>query len=93
MCGVPEKGESMRVKINYGGDLTNVQNKWAGFETGNWVVLDAPVKRGRGGHFHVLCLCRCGEVRYVSTYSLSQGVSNSCGCLTNKGAKPRAEKY
>lgn len=78
--------------INFRGRRGDTRKKWAGFVYCNWTVLDEPVKRGPGGSLHVSCICACGTRRYVEIYSLSRGISKSCGCLTGSGGKVTVQK-
>lgn len=53
-----------------------------------WTVLDFAYSHG--GQCYWLCQCRCGRVRPVSTSSLRNGSSKSCGCRPRK--PPKAPK-
>ena len=73
----------------YGSDLRSGASKSCGHSTtgykdltnqliGEWLVL------GYAGNHTWLCECSCGEIREVSTYSLTSGKSKSCGHSTNR---------
>lgn len=38
-------------------------------------------RRNRHGQLQYLCLCECGDEKYINAQSLSNGNTSSCGCL------------
>lgn len=57
-----------------------------GEKFGRWTILGAGDKRGQS-----LCGCECGRVRDVDNYTLTKGLSESCGCITAELNKSRRE--
>jgi len=50
-----------------------------GKQFGKWVVTDLLPRRAKNGGVYFLCRCECGAVREVSSDSLFNGRSKSCG--------------
>jgi hypothetical protein len=51
----------------------------AGIRFGKLVTLgDSKVEKSRGWS---LCECDCGEIKWIRTKNLTQGIQNSCGCV------------
>lgn len=44
------------------------------------VVREAPIQRSKKNRFWE-CLCDCGATREIVGYSLTRGITSSCGCL------------
>lgn len=50
---------------------------------GKWTVLEKTAERTADGGIYWLCRCECGVLRKVSSLSLRQGTSLSCGAHSN----------
>ena len=49
-------------------------------------VLSLEGKRGKSQEYHWLCKCECGATTSVNMYSLTSGLTKSCGCLRKRMA-------
>ena len=59
--------------------ILNTPYNLIGERFGHWTVLRKdPVKSGDGSYF--FCQCDCGNIKSVSSASLRNGFSTSCGC-------------
>ena len=56
---------------------------------GRWTVIDAALTLD-GKHTLWNCICQCGQQRTVTTDSLRQGQSQSCGCLSIEVVRKRS---
>lgn len=54
---------------------------------GRWVVGEDSEYRGKNVYYK--CSCSCGNIKYVSKYSLTSGRSVSCGCHRKEVARER----
>lgn len=56
---------------------------------GRWLVTDRRERQNK--KWRAWCVCDCGQVeRWVDTYHLRRGVSQSCGCLKREKASARS---
>ena len=60
----------------------------SGKKIGRWTVTSEFVKKNKKT-VHWLCVCDCGNKKYVWTVSLRNGDSLSCGCLRKEINKDR----
>lgn len=63
----------------------------AGQAFGRWTVLEYIGKRGSSHYWR--CTCLCGSEKGVSGYSLTSGLSQSCGCLIGERARQRSTSH
>lgn len=57
---------------------------------GRLIVLNRGEKIGKNSSF--ICLCDCGNIKNVRTYSLTSGKTKSCGCLQKEEVSSRMKK-
>ena len=55
------------------------------------IALKDSNKRTNDGRIIWECLCECGNICYVSSHSLLNGNTISCGCLKSKGENKIAD--
>lgn len=72
---------SLLNKINPNPKTTEID--LAGQQFGYWTVLKKSVRRTKSGGIYWICKCKCGIEKEVSSLSLRQGVSLSCGAHSN----------
>lgn len=62
---------------------------------GRWLVVDRDRKHqgGSGKHVRWICKCDCGIERSVIGVVLTQGGSNSCGCLQSEDVAIRSTRH
>lgn len=58
---------------------------------GQLVVVSEAEKRG--GMYHYLCKCDCGNEKVIQRYSLTQGKTISCGCFHKKMVGSRYKSH
>ena len=63
--------------------MNDITNK----KFGRWTVIKFAYIKNR--HTYWLCKCNCGKKKNVSSYTLTNGESKSCGCLAIKLFKKR----
>jgi hypothetical protein len=59
---------------------------------GMWVVIEAIAKKTTK-YTEWLCLCDCGNIKAVRSYSLMSGHSKSCGCIRSAAVSSRNFKH
>lgn len=64
-------------KCYLGPDLT-------GQAFGMLTVLSLDKKQGKSNEYHWICECECGLKSSVNMYSLTSGLTRSCGCLRGR---------
>lgn len=53
---------------------------------GRWTVIQSSGRKW-------LCLCECGQQKFVDKYNLFRGISKSCGCLARELTKVREKVH
>ena len=60
--------------------LSKYSKDLTGQRFSRWLVLGA-IGKDKGGRILWECLCDCGTIKQVASYTLTKGTSKSCGCL------------
>lgn len=58
---------------------------------GRWTVSQT-IPKYKNGRTYCLCHCDCGTEKYIARYSLLNGDSKSCGCLSREQVSERCRK-
>lgn len=63
----------------------------AGFRFGRLTVISR-AENDKSGNARWLCRCECGRKKVVAGYSLTRGLTKSCGCYQKEIARENAQK-
>lgn len=58
-----------------------------GLKFGRWTVIESSEVRTAARGKMWICRCECGSIKLISSLSLKNGMSKSCGCLKSDLAK------
>lgn len=63
-----------------------------GKKFGRWTVVGVAQSRANAG-VYLSCVCECGSEREVQKYSITKGLSKSCGCLSAEVTASRMKTH
>ena len=63
-----------------------------GKQFGRLTVIEKTNQRGNGGAIFWKCLCKCGNTKAISSYTLRTNQTQSCGCLFKELAAEKGRK-
>lgn len=64
----------------------------SGKKFGRWTVLERSDTITEWGHIYYWCKCECGYKGRIVSYTLRNGMSQSCGCRQREIAKVQLKK-